>query len=146
MFRSFLTVASSYVLTQILFFGSAYFLGSLFFPQFMDFFHLDEAAQLKMMAENPQAAIPIPMFWWMVVLNSIACVAVGWLAAKTAPFGKFQHGIFLAVLLFVMFLQVVVADPLAKKWMDLVYLAVLPVSVLVGAKRGSGGFIVKEDV
>jgi hypothetical protein len=135
--RSFLTVASGYVLVWILFISIAYVLGLLFFPEFIQFFNLDVEEQGELMATRPQDAIPIAMFWSMVALNFMACLGVGWLVAKTAPFSPFAHGIFLAVLLFVMFLQIVVGDPPAKKWMDIIYMGALPIGVLLGAKQAS---------
>jgi hypothetical protein len=135
MFRSFLTVASGYVLTQILFIGIAYLLGLLFFPEFIAFFNLDKAAQQAMMEDNPHDAIPQAMFWMMVAGNFLACLGVGWLVAKTAPFAKFPHAVFLAVLMFIMFMQIVIADPPAKKRMDIIYMGALPIAILLGAKR-----------
>jgi hypothetical protein len=136
MFRSFLTVASGYVLSQILFSAFAVLLGILFFPEFNDWLQLDQIAQKRMMEENPGDAIPTAMFLSLVVLNAIACWGVGWLVARTAPFARFQHGVFLAVLLFIMFLQIVIADSPAKKRMDVVYMGVLPIAVVLGAKSG----------
>ena len=136
MFRSFLTVASGYVLSQMLFWSIAVVLGMTFFPEFSDWLQLDQTAQKRMMEENPHEAIPTAMFLSLVVLNAIACWGVGWLVAKTAPFARFQHGIFLAVLLFIMFLQIVIADSPAKKRMDAVYMGVLPIAVVLGAKSG----------
>ena len=83
----------------------------------------------------PHAAIPQAMFWMMVAGNFIACLGVGWLVAKTAPFAKFPHAVFLAVLLFIMFSQIVIADPPAKKRMDIIYMGALPIAILLGAKR-----------
>ena len=122
MLRSFLTVASGYVLTLFYVFGSMFLIGSLFFPEFTAFLNLDEAAQQRMMGENPQRAIPLAMFWSIVGFNMLACFGVGWYVAKTAPFAKLPHAIFLAVLLFIYFLQIVIADPPAKKWMDIIYM------------------------
>ncbi len=139
LFRSFLTVASGYVLIQILFFATIYLLGLLFFPEFIEFFNLDPAAQKELMAANPQAAIPLAMFWATVAISFIACAGVGWLVVKTAPFANFAHGIFLAVLLFVMFLQIVISDPQAKKWMDIIYMGALPIGVLTGARLAFAG-------
>ena len=128
MFRSFLTVASGYVLTQILFFLIAYILGLMFFPEFIAFFNLDKAAQQTMMENNPHDAIPKGMFWAMLAGNFVACWGVGWLVAKTAPFAKFPHAVFLAVLLFIMFMQIVIADPPPKKWMDIIYMGACSLS------------------
>ena len=135
MFRSFLTVASGFVLVWIMFALIAYFLGVLFFPEYVEFLYLEPAAQQAMMETDPHAAIPRAMFWAMVVCNFLACMGVGWLVAKTAPFAKFPHAVFLAVILFIMFMQIVIADPPAKKRMDIIYMGALPIAVLLGAKR-----------
>ncbi len=134
MFRSFLTVASAYVLTLMLFVSIAYGLGLLMFPEFIAFFNLDVADQETMMAQNPQDAIPLMMFWMLLALNFVACMGVGWLVSKTAPFAPFPHAIFLAVLLFANYLQIVIADPEAKKWMDVLYMGAFPIAVLLGAR------------
>jgi ABC-type transport system involved in cytochrome c biogenesis permease subunit len=135
--RSFLTVGSAYVLIGICFFVILTSLGLLFYPQYVAFIELEPEAQQALMARNPQEAIPPSMFCIMVVLNFLCCIGVGWIVGKTAPFSHFAHGIFLAVLVFVMFLQIVIADPQAKKWMDIVYMGVLPIGVLIGAKRAA---------
>ncbi len=135
MFRSFLTVASGYVMFWILFSVTAYALGLLFFPEYIAFTHLDEAAKAAMMENNPHEAIPKAMFWGMVAVNVLTCLGLGWLVAKTAPFARFPHAIFLAVLLFIMFTQIVIADPPSKKWMDIIYMGALPIAILLGAKR-----------
>jgi hypothetical protein len=134
MLRSFLTVASGYVTTWVVFFIIMFGLGFLFFPPFVEFSKLDAEAQKAMLALNPSDAIPHTMFAAMVVLNAVACLGIGWLVARTAPFAPFSHGIFLAVLVFIMYLQIVIADPAPKKWMDVIYMGVLPVSILQGAK------------
>lgn len=135
MFRSFLTVASGFVLIRILFGVIAYVLGLMFFPEYIEFTHLDQTAQKAMMENDPHAAIPKAMFWSIVVCNFLACLGVGWLVAKTAPFAKFPHAVFLAVLLFIMFMQIVIADPPDKKRMDIIYMGAFPIAILLGAKR-----------
>ncbi len=134
MFRSFLTVASAYVMVLFLLIGTTIALGAMFFPEFMAFFEMDEVAQKRMMAEDPKQAIPIAMFWSIVVVNVLTCFGVGVYVVKTAPFASFAHAVFLAVLLFVYFLQIVIQDPAAKKWMDIVYMGAFPIAVLYGAK------------
>ena len=144
MFRSFLTVASGFVLVWILFSLIAFFLGWLFFPEYIEFIYLDQAAQQAMMDNDPHAAIPKAMFWAMVVCNFLACLGVGWLVAKTAPFAKFPHAVFLAVILFIMFMQIVISDPPAKKRMDIIYMGALPIAILLGAKRAIDGSYTHE--
>ena len=65
--------------------------------------------------------------------------------AKTAPFAKFPHAVFLAVILFIMFMQIVIADPPAKKRMDIIYMGALPIAVLLGAKRAIEGSYARES-
>jgi len=136
MLRSFLTVASAYVAIWVAFFVILLGVGFSFFPPFVEFWQLDSEAQKAMMAINPADAIPHSMFAVLVVLNAAACVGIGFLVARSAPSAPFRHGIFLAVLVFVMYLQIVIADPAPKKWMDVIYMGVLPVAILQGAKWG----------
>lgn len=134
MLRSFLTVGSGYVLMLVCVFGSLFLIGTLFFPEFNEFLKLNEADQLRMMDEDPQQAIPLAMFWSLVGLNLLTSFGVGWYVARTAPFAPFPHAVFLAVLIFVYFLQIVIADPPAKKWMDIIYMGAFPIAILWGAK------------
>lgn len=136
MMRSFLTVASGYMATWVAFFVILLGVGFLFFPPFVEFWKLDSDAQKAMMAVKPTDAIPPAMFAVLVVLNAVACLGIGWLVARSAPFAPFSHGVFLAVLVFVMYLQIVIGDPAPKKWMDVIYMGVLPVAILQGAKWG----------
>jgi hypothetical protein len=72
----------------------------------------------------------------MLIANAICCIAIGWLVARTSPAANFQHGVFLALLVLVWFLQIVVNDPPAKKRYDMIPMVVLPIAVLVGARWG----------
>ena len=86
------------------------------------------------METNPQTAVPAALFWSTVVLNSFVCVMIGWMVIRTAPFAQFPHAVFLAVLLFINFLQIVIADPKPKKSMTIVYMIAFPIAILIGAK------------
>jgi hypothetical protein len=141
LFRSFMTVVSGFVLSQIVYFGLRFLLGYLFFPDFLAFFQLDEAEQQKQVAENLHGVIPLPMFIAHIFLCLIAFWFVGWLAAAVAPLAHFQHGLLIAILVFVWFLQSFVADPPSKKWMDFIQMILLPTAILFGAKRASDAFL-----
>lgn len=138
MLRSFLTVGSGYVLSLLSFFAILVILGYAFFPEFVEFLDLDKQTQETIMETNPETAIPPTMFWLTVVLTSIACTAIGWLVIRTAPFAPFPHAIFLAVLMFIYYLQIAIADPAPKKSMTIVYMIAFPIAVLVGAKLATG--------
>lgn len=134
LFRSFLTVASGYVLCLISISAIMVILGYLGFPSYVEFMALDQEAQQTMMETEPETAIPPTMFWLLVGFSSIACVAVGWIVARTAPFAPFPHAVFLSVLLFIYFLQTALADSGPKQSMTLVFMLAFPLSVFIGAR------------
>ena len=134
LFRSFLTVGSGYVLCIMTFVAIMFGMGYAFFPEFVEFLNLDEPSRDNVMANHPETAIPRLMFWSVVGLSSLASMGIGWLVIKTAPFAQFPHAVFLAVLLFIYFLQMAIGDPPAKKSMTIVYMIAFPLAILIGAK------------
>jgi hypothetical protein len=78
------------------------------------------------------------MFWLIVVLNSIVSMGIGWLVVRTAPFAKMPHAVFLTVLMFIYYLQLVIAHPPLQKSMTIVYMVAFPIAILVGAKLAYG--------
>jgi hypothetical protein len=136
--RSFLTVGSGYVLSIMSFIVILVVLGYAFFPEYIEFQGLDVQTRDTIMENNPETAIPPMMFWSAVVLNSIACIAIGWLVIRTAPFAPFSHAVFLAVLMFIYYLQLVIAHPQKQKSMTIVFMAAFPIAILIGAKLAIG--------
>ena len=74
------------------------------------------------------------MFWIVVALAVLAHMLIGFYAIKTAPFSHFGHASFVAVLLFIYYLQMAISDPPGKKSMTLIYMVAFPLALLVGAK------------
>ncbi len=120
-------------------------LGYAFFPEFVEYFNLDKQTQEAIMENNPGDAISRTLFLSSLALTSIACVAIGWFVIRTAPFAQFPHAIFLAVLLFIYFLQIAIADPPLKKSMTLAYMIAFPISILIGAKWAYDRGAVSDD-
>lgn len=145
MLRSFLTVASGYIICFIAFVAIAFGLGHAFFPDFVEVSNLDLDAQKELMDNNPEQAISRTMFLAMLVLNFAVCFTVGIYVILTAPFAQYGHVIFLAVLMFVNYLQISIADPPAKKAMTLCYLAIFPTAILLGGKFGLNRFMRFEE-
>ena len=139
--RSFLTVASGYVMTVLSLFSTFLLLGYLLFPSFVNFLSLTGEEQETIMATDPWSAIPIPMFCLAVAVNCLLCATIGWLVVRTAPFAFFPHAVFVAVLMIVMHLQTIIEDTPAKKTMTLVYLLCFPISLLIGAKFSANRLI-----
>jgi len=134
MFRSFLTVASAFVLTYVGHIALTLGIGINFYPAFAETFEAGHEALELAIANNPEQLIPPSMFWAILGLTALVCMAVGFYVIKTAPFSHFNHAIFAAVLLFVFYLQVAIEDPPGKKSMTLFYMVVFPLALLVGAK------------
>lgn len=134
MLRSFLTVASAIVLTVIALITFTFGIGLTCFPQFAECFEAGPEALAAAMSTNPEKVIPPLMFWSVVSLTALASMAVGFYVVKTAPFSHFAHAGFVAVLLFIYYLQMAISDPAGKKSMTLIYMVVFPLAVLVGAK------------
>lgn len=139
--RSFLTVASGYVMTVLSLFSTFLLLGYLLFPGFVKFLGLSVEEQENIMTSDPWSVIPIPMFCLAVVFNCALCALIGWLVVRTAPFAFLPHAVFVAVLMFVMHLQKIIQDAPAEKTMTLVYLLCFPVSLLIGAKISANRLI-----
>ena len=139
--RSFLTVASGYVMTVLSLFSTFLLLGYLLFPSFVNFLGLSLEEQENIMTSDPWSAIPIPMFCLAIVFNCAFCAMIGWLVVRTAPFAFFPHAVFVAVLMFVMHLQKIIQDAPTEKTMTLVYILCFPVSLLIGAKISANRLI-----
>lgn len=142
--RSFLTVVSGFIAAQFAYLMIGLALGYLFFPEFLSFFKLDDAAQKRLLAENIQAVVPWQMFVTHAFVSLIALYFIGWLSAALSPFGHFQHGLFIAILVFVWFMQNFVADPPSKKLMDAFLMVTQPVALLLGARQFSNALAFSE--
>jgi hypothetical protein len=136
--RSFLTVGSGFVLSLLSSYVILVALGYAFFPEHIDFLNLDIQTQETIMETNPETAIPPLMFWSMLVLNSIVCLAIGWLVIRTAPFAPYPHAVFLAVVMFISYLQLAIAQPQKQKSMTIAIMIAFPVAILIGAKLAVG--------
>ena len=134
MLRSFLTVASAFVLSVIALIVCTFGIGLNFFPQFAECFDAGPEALKAVMDTNPEKAIPSLMFWIVVAVAVLANLAIGFYVIKTAPFSHFGHASFVAVLLFIYYLQMAISDPPGKKSMTLIYMIAFPLALLVGAK------------
>ena len=139
--RSFLTVASGYVMTMLALFSTFALLGYLWFPGFIEYLALAPSLQGEIMASDPWSVIPVPMFCLAVVFNCVLCALIGWLVVRTAPFAFFPHAVFVAVLMFVMHLQTIIQDAPEKKTMTLIFLLCFPISLLIGAKISANRLI-----
>lgn len=132
--KSFLTVAGGYVLSVFGLYGLALILASLFFPETLEAIGAEPEDFERQLADRPETILPVALFWPLVMLNAVFSFGLGYLIARLAPFAKFPHCIFLAVILFVSFLQTAIGAPGALQWMIVLFMASAPIAVLLGAR------------
>lgn len=135
---SFLTVAMAYTGCWLGWFGLALLAAWLFFPES---FELLISAPLDASAVEAQVHVLMPptLFWSVTAVHVVGCLAVGWwLIRGTSPW-RLQHVVFVAMLLFVTYLQGAVGIAEGLRWMALVQMSVQPLAVLCGARWGWRG-------
>jgi len=131
MFRSFLTIACG-VVGQWFIVAIAWAVASMFFPEYQ--------AAMAAAKESGEAltdvlvcrAVPRTMLFTVVGISGLLCVLLGIFIGLTAPFGRFVHTIFLAVIVGVNYLSGSMTAPPEKKFVLMSYLLVLPLSILLG--------------
>ena len=90
---------------------------------------------IKEAKENNAAEIlPQKWYWPLLGLQSVACLGIGYTVTRMAPFAKFAHCVFLAMILCVSFLQSAVAAPAPIQWMHIGLMAATPIATLLGGK------------
>jgi hypothetical protein len=87
----------------------------------------------EMLAEAA-VVFPTALVWIAIAGASVAALLAGWWLFRAAPFGSLGHAVFLALILFVDFLQQSMQLPPLFKWMPLIKMAVYPLAVLIGAR------------
>ena len=132
--KSFLLVVVCYVLSFIAMWGTFIALVMVFFPAIFEQLMETDPEMVRRAFENdPDSIFPRRLYWGWLLANAVISVCIGWSIARLAPFGKFPHAIFLAVLMFVGGLQSAISAPQSSKWMFVLLMGVLPISVLIGA-------------
>ena len=131
--KSFLVVAGCYTIFIVGLFGSFIIVTRYFFPDIFAILQDQEIVKTTM-ENNPESILTRELFWSWLATNALLCCLIGWFAAKAAPFGKFGHAVFLAILIFVSGLQQAIGADQALKWMFVLMMAVLPITVLIGAR------------
>ena len=137
LFRSFLIVAGSYFASVVFLLLLMGIVSSVFFPETFEFLSQPDltAEQLQ---NNANLALPTNLFMALLVGQSLFCVCLGWLVTRFSPYAKFSHAIFVAVVIFISFLQTAVKNSGDLQWMLLTMMCVFPVAVLAGAKLHGG--------
>ena len=134
--KSFLLVAACYTFSFLAMFGTFIALIMVFSPTIFEQFTdtTTEPEVIRHAFENdPDSIFPRRLYWGWLVANAVISLGIGWSIARLAPFGKFPHAVFLAVLIFVSCLQQAISAPSSSKWMFVLMMGVIPIAVLFGA-------------
>lgn len=133
---SFFMIAGGYLacrLTEfIVFFAGA----KLFWPETWAIYFSKPLTKDEMVAQAA-TVFPSPLVWLSIAIAAFFAVIIGGWVYRRAPFGAHGHVVFLALILFVDFLQQSMQLPALLKWMPLVKMAVYPMAMLAGARWAS---------
>ena len=127
-FRSFLTIASSSIACLLSYAIIGVALAGLFFPKIWGAM---TGGQAEVAAEVP---IPVAMLVPWMILQGIACLGIGWMTAKVAPFAPEKHGLILAFFLFIAWVQKVLESSPDKVTLNMVFTVVVPLAIAYGAR------------
>ena len=130
--KSFFLVAGLYTFFIFFFVGTYLLLCFLLFPDVFKNLENPELIQQAMQAD-PESVLPRKLYWIWLAVNSMLCLALGWTIARLAPFARFPHAVFLAMLIFVSGLQQSIQAPQAMAWMFVLLMGALPIATLYGA-------------
>ncbi len=137
--RSFLAVAGNYV---ALFFGllmAMLLIAWAGFPEIYRLWTIPPAEQrqfLDVWENNPEFLFPPGMCWGLIGAAVLLSFAAGVLVAWLAPFSRAGHGVFLAVICIVTFLQIAITQPALPKWLATGLMIVSPIGIVLGSRWG----------
>ena len=133
MMKSFLVVAGCYILFIVFLFGTYLALAAVFYPEIFELLQQDPETVKAALDADPESVWPRKLFWLWLATNALLSLMVGWTIARIAPFGKFPHAVFLALLVFVSCLQQAIGAQESIAWMFVLMMGALPIALLYGA-------------
>jgi len=133
LFRSFLLVASAYVIHTLLLYAAAIGLLVLAFPESFEILCAEPEQFDRMLAEDPDRVYPRPLLWMVLGCITIVCVGLGYAVARLAPIAKFPHAILLAAILFVNYLLSAIDATDTLQRMLVLFMAASPIATVIGA-------------
>lgn len=141
--RSFFVIAVHYV---VLF--SGLLLGWLFismvrFPEVFRLLTLSEKDRdelTEVWEKTPEVLFPTELCLWLIGAGILLSLFIGLQTAFWAPFSKAGHGIFLAIVCLVSFLQISITQEGVPKWMMVALLFVCPACIVIASQMGERWF------
>ncbi len=140
MILSFFTVAIGYLISNFFWVGSflLLILTPNVFPEVAAGWALPRAEFDQQWAADPTQFVPNNLFWIVFAVGLMGSFLAGYVAVKIAPFSRFGHVIFVAVVVFVSWLQQLVSgdSPDEFRWMILLSMISMALATVFGGKIG----------
>jgi len=140
MIRSFFSVAVGYLVNVLFWVGSLMVLGWTpnFFPEVAAVWALPEEQFKQQVTNDATQLVPSRLFWWVFGIGLLGSFLAGFIVVKIAPFSRFGHVIFAAVVVFVSGLQLLVSgdSPNELRWMILLSMISAALATVFGGKIG----------
>ena len=130
LFKSFLIVGGGYLFTMLSWIVTYAILVSLFFPKCAELL----STRGEQLFAEPEIFLPTSLVLMVLAVHSITCALVGMVVSRISPFAKFNHVIFVAVAVFITFLQNSLNAPHELRLKFIAMLGAFPVAILIGAK------------
>jgi len=135
LFKSFLVLVFGFILTFVLAAVLIGLIGLVMFPETINLIGEDPEVFDAAVRANPGGVMPPAFCWTSLAVFAVVGFGSGYVVAWLAPFARFGHGVFLAVMLFVTFLQVLVSGgEFSPMWLKIALNGFTPIAALFGAK------------
>lgn len=140
MILSFSSVAVGYLISNFFWVGSLLLLVSMpnFYPEVAAIWALPKEDFQQQLSDNPSQVVPNSIFWLVFAMGVLGSFIAGYIVVNIAPFSRFGHVIFVAVVVFVSWLQPLVSgeSPHAFGWMILLSMISMALATVFGGKVG----------
>lgn len=134
--RSFLIVGGGYCLSLLFFLASMIAIAAALFPGSYELLMNEE--QRASLGEEAVLQILTPGYFWVLwAANVLFNLGLGYAAARIAPFARFPHGLFIALVVLISFLQQSMVQPTDAKWMYVLMMGGFSIAILIGARWGA---------
>lgn len=132
--RSFLLVASAYVVNIMIIAGIGFVLLWTMFPDSFELFSRDPDEFNQIFEQDPERVYPRELLWMLLAVSVVVSFWTGYFVARMAPIARLPHSVFFAVILFVQYLQLAITASSSMQTMLVLFMAASPVAALLGAQ------------
>jgi hypothetical protein len=135
--HSFLLVSTGYLAFMAAVVISSLVLARIFFSEALSIWNSEPDNFNAILAADPGRVFPQALKLVIVLLVTLAGFAIGYLVARLSRAGHQSHAVFLALILFVQFLQVLINAHEALRSSVLLCMVLAPIATLIGGSTGA---------